>query len=227
MLVLRFRTFFICEWFVQRNFFDLLRQLFDFLFKFFLWNFCWSLSSTARTRYFNGFKIAVALDLFPCFKSKRTFSDQISECLNFFSSILKISMHKKRKNNLTERLNITLYGGCLFLFELIVWFRTVTILSMCRVLFEILSYGLTVAYVKLNTEVVFYLGQINWMQIKTAMNLLLSDWETFKCADNLHDHLLKLNQRNELSLLLRVFNSDSSLDEFSKRYCRLWIPFLY
>ena len=70
-------------------------------------------------------------------------------------------MHKKRKNNLTERLNITLYGSSLLLFELIVRFRTVTILSMCRVLFEILSYGFTVAYVKLNTEVVIYLGQIN------------------------------------------------------------------
>ena len=169
----------------------------------------------------------MVLDLFPCFEGKGTVSDQISECLDFFSSVLKISMHEKRENNLTKRLNITLYGSCLLLFELIVWLGTVTILSMCRVLFEILSYGLTVAYVKLNTEVVIYLSQINWMQIKTAMNLLLPNWETFKCADNLHDHLLKLNQRNELSLLLRVFNSDSSVDKFGKRYCRLWVPILY
>ena len=67
------------------------------------------------------------------------------------------------------------------------------ILRVCWVLLQILSDAFKAAYVQLDSEVAFNFCDEQRMQIETAMNLLHSYREAFKCVYYLHDHLLELN----------------------------------
>ena len=67
------------------------------------------------------------------------------------------------------------------------------ILRVSWILLQVLSDAFEATYVQLNSEIAFNLCDEQRMQIETAMNLLHSYREAFKCVYNLHDHLLELN----------------------------------
>ena len=66
----------------------------------------------------------------------------------------------------------------------------------------------------------------DWMQVQAAVDKLLSYWEAFKCAHDLHDHLLQLNQSEKFSLLFRIRGSGPLLNVLGQRDSGVRVPVL-